>query len=53
MGGVTDINEFQNILKNTQNSINVMNVRSKHDRVLKNILKLAKPKIVPEGLNPI
>jgi hypothetical protein len=53
MGGVTDVTEFQETLKLTNHSINILNVRTKHDSVLKHILKLAKPKIVPTGLNPI
>lgn len=51
MGGVSDVIEFQNTLSKTSHTINILNVRSKHDSVLKYILKRAKPQIKPVGLH--
>lgn len=53
MGGVTDLTMFQYTLAKSGGNIHVLNVRTKHDTVLKYMLKRAKPNIVPLGLNDI
>lgn len=53
MGGVSDIDEFQMTLEKTTHSISILNVRTKHDSVLKYVLKRSKPNLKPLGLNDI
>ena len=53
MGGATDKKEFEEIISNSKSPMNVVNLYSDKDAILKYLLKLCKPSIVPLGLNPL
>jgi hypothetical protein len=50
MGGLTDTNEIVEIIKKSPSPLNIINLYSKKDNVLKYLLKLCKPSIQPIGL---
>lgn len=45
MGGLTDTNEIVEIIKKSPTPLNIINLYSKKDNVLKYLLKLCKPSI--------
>ena len=53
MGGVADKGEVENIIMNSKNSLSLINLYSNNDSILKYLLKLCKPNLVPVGLNPV
>ena len=53
MGGVTDRTELENIVRNSDCSMSLVNLYSDKDSILKYLLKMCKRDIVPIGLNPV
>lgn len=53
MGGVADKNELEHIIMNSRHSLSLINLYSSNDAILKYLLKVCKPNLMPVGLNPV